>query len=265
MLKIIVSKTEDAKSLLKKIEAAKSSAITLVIPKDSRFGDEVANYHALREVATEMDKEIYIESVDEDVLALAKANGWEAIHPLFQGSRKGSISDIVSSKQTAKTLQHSHKSLDDADEINAHSELKDGNKNAFHVGVKDSTEDSGDVLPEDLLDDVGRDLGDFGGREAGERAIENGGERLRGDTGRIFDRKVQLQRAVRLLVRPDVRFGFAMRDEMFLPERPRRHRRRHFPVQVRVAEQQTRAVGRVREGRERLERVVQFVQHGART
>ena len=64
------------------------------IPKESRFGDEVSNFHALREVATEMDKEIYIESVDEDVLALAKSNGWEAIHPLFQGSRKSSISDF---------------------------------------------------------------------------------------------------------------------------------------------------------------------------
>ncbi len=160
MLKIIVSKTEDAKSLLKKIEAAKSSAITLVIPKDSRFGDEVANYHALREVATEMDKEIYIESVDEDVLALAKANGWEAIHPLFQGSRKGSISDIVSSKQTAKTLQHSPKHLNEADEVDAHSEEKEDNKNVFHVGVKDSVENS-----EDTTSEGEQDTGSMGMRD----------------------------------------------------------------------------------------------------
>ncbi len=133
MLKIIVSKTEDAKSLLKKIESAKSQEITLVIPRGSRFGEEVSNFHSLKEVATEMDKEIYIESVDEDVLALAKSNGWEAIHPLFQGTKKGSISDIVS-KQPSKVLHRSQKALDD-EEVSSDEEEDVPAKDVYHVGV----------------------------------------------------------------------------------------------------------------------------------
>lgn len=146
MLKIIVSKTEDAKSLFKKIESSKSKDITLVIPRGSRFGDEVSNFHALKEVATEMDKEIYIESVDEDVLALAKSNGWEAIHPLFQGSKKGSISDIVS-KQPSKVLHRSQKSLEEAEEIDAHS----AQKNGYHVGINEvgDSEEEVDEAKED--------------------------------------------------------------------------------------------------------------------
>lgn len=140
MLKIIVSKTEDAKSLLKKIESSKSKDITLVIPKGSRFGDEVSNFHSLKEVATEMDKEIYIESVDEDVLALANANGWEAIHPLFQGSKKSSISDIVS-KQPSKVLHRAQKSLDEADEVDAHSEEKTG----YHVKVSGADDETDEI------------------------------------------------------------------------------------------------------------------------
>lgn len=148
MLKIIVSKTEDAKSLLNKIEAAKSLEITLVIPRGSRFGEEIANFHALKEVATEMDKEIYIESVDEDVLALAKSNGWEAIHPLFQGTKKGSISDIVS-KQPSKVLHRSQKSLDDEEEVDVYDEDNAPAKAVHHVEVVDDAReddkvDSGD-------------------------------------------------------------------------------------------------------------------------
>ncbi len=134
MLKIIVSKTEDAKSLLKKIESAKSQEITLVIPRGSRFGEEVSNFHSLKEVATEMDKEIYIESVDEDVLALAKSNGWEAIHPLFQGTKKGSISDIVS-KQPSKVLHRSQKALDDEEEVSSDEEEDVPAKDVYHVDV----------------------------------------------------------------------------------------------------------------------------------
>lgn len=101
MIKIIVTKTEDVKSVIKKIEDAEDTEITLVVPRESSFGEQVKNFEILREASAELDKEIAIESVDENVLALAEANSFASIHPLFRNGRPGHVSDIVSPK-TAK-------------------------------------------------------------------------------------------------------------------------------------------------------------------
>ena len=47
-----------------------------------------------------------------------------------------------------------------------------------------------DVLPEDLFDDVAVDRGDFRGGKAGERLVEDRGERLGGDPRRVLDGEV---------------------------------------------------------------------------
>lgn len=103
MLKIIVGKADGAKTVIKKIEDAEGENVTLVIPKQSAFGDEVQNFDVLREAATELSKNVTIESVDENVLALARANEFVAMHPLFRGGELGGeVSDILPAKATFK-------------------------------------------------------------------------------------------------------------------------------------------------------------------
>ncbi|TSC60151.1 MAG: Uncharacterized protein LiPW15_29 [Parcubacteria group bacterium LiPW_15] len=102
MAKIIINKSEDARAVIKKIENSESRKIILVIPRQSVFGEEVSNFELLREAATELDKEIAIESVDENMLALARANEFEALHPLFEGGAQGKVSDILPAKNRGK-------------------------------------------------------------------------------------------------------------------------------------------------------------------
>jgi Tol biopolymer transport system component len=71
-----------------------------------------------------------------------------------------------------------------------------------------------DILPEDALDDAAVDARDFGRGRTGERLVENRRQRPGRHAGRVFDREVQLQRAIRLLQRPDVRVRLALRDLM---------------------------------------------------
>ncbi|MDO8504819.1 MAG: hypothetical protein Q7S36_03120 [Candidatus Liptonbacteria bacterium] len=100
MEKIIIGKTEDTKSVLERIENSQTERVVLVIPRQSAFGEEVSHFETLREIASELSREIAIESVDENVLALARVNGFEAIHPLFEG--KGKVSDILPAKAMRK-------------------------------------------------------------------------------------------------------------------------------------------------------------------
>lgn len=102
MTKIIVTKTESEEAVIKKVEENEDSQITLVIPRESLFGGEVKNFELLKEAATELDKEVIIESVDANVLALAEANGFSALHPLFRSGKAGHVSDILPAK-TAKS------------------------------------------------------------------------------------------------------------------------------------------------------------------
>lgn len=95
MNKIFITKNEDIASVVEKVLEAKDDALVLVIPKASRLLSSLANFHLLKREADAVGKKILIESVEEQVLALAKASGLEAVNPFFSGARRP-ISDIVS-------------------------------------------------------------------------------------------------------------------------------------------------------------------------
>ena len=76
---------------------------------------------------------------------------------------------------------------------------------------------------------------------------------LRRHAGRILDGEVQLQRAVRLLHRPDVGVGLALRDLVRLVERPRGDLGRHLAELIGVAEKQAGAIRGIGKHVERLE------------
>lgn len=135
MSKIIINKSDDAKSVIKKIEDTESQRITLVIPKQSVFGEEVSNFEVLREAATELDKEIAIESVDENMLALARANEFEAIHPLFEGGTHGHVSDILPARSRVKS-QVSGRATKKSDPVMLH-RVEAEEKSSINVPVEE--------------------------------------------------------------------------------------------------------------------------------
>jgi len=96
MKKITVEKEEGIAEVIDRLLEEKDGEITLVIPKGSSLGRSVSNFHLLKREADGADKTIVIESVDETILAFAKASDIEASHPLWRGVRgSGGVSDII--------------------------------------------------------------------------------------------------------------------------------------------------------------------------
>ncbi len=95
MNKIFVTKNEDIASVVEKVLETGDESIVLVIPKASRLLGSLANFHLVKREADSVGKKILIESVDEQILALAKASGLEAVNPFLSGPRRP-VSDIVS-------------------------------------------------------------------------------------------------------------------------------------------------------------------------
>jgi len=81
--RIFVEKNESAVEVLEKILSSKDNDIVLVIPKDSILKKSPANFHLIKHEAEVSKKKILIESVDSDVLNIAKSFQLEAIHPLL--------------------------------------------------------------------------------------------------------------------------------------------------------------------------------------
>ena len=96
MRKIVVGKNESAPALIEKISAELAPEITLVIPKNSALKDAMGSFDLIARAAREVDKRITVESVDEDILALARGGGLDASHPLFsQGGGLRPFADIL--------------------------------------------------------------------------------------------------------------------------------------------------------------------------
>lgn len=110
MRKLPISKTEGAVEIVERILGEEDADLALVIPRGSVLGNSVNNFHLIKREADSAGKTVAIESVDENILAFAKASDIKAAHPLFsaEGSprwsrgeagggarRRGAFSDIV--------------------------------------------------------------------------------------------------------------------------------------------------------------------------
>src|SRR3989344_7614094 len=96
MKKIFVRRDESIAELVEKIISAEENDVVLVIPKSSGVGDAVSNFDLIKRESEAAGKKIFVESVDEKILALAKSLRMSALHPLFERDKKIMFSDIVS-------------------------------------------------------------------------------------------------------------------------------------------------------------------------
>ena len=96
MEKIFVDKNESVANVVEKVITEEGGDVTVVIPRDAAIGKSVNNFHLLKREAKMAGKNLFIESVDEDILALAKASEIKSSHP-FLDEKKGEskFSDIV--------------------------------------------------------------------------------------------------------------------------------------------------------------------------
>ncbi|MCR4328683.1 MAG: hypothetical protein NUV53_04200 [Patescibacteria group bacterium] len=93
MKKIIVEKNEVTSAVAHRLLSTLDREVTLVIPKQSRIGSSLNNFHLLLREAETAEKKLTIESVDDEVLALAKSAGIVAVHPFL--GHKHALQDIV--------------------------------------------------------------------------------------------------------------------------------------------------------------------------
>lgn len=96
MKKIAIEKEEEIADVIEKVLNESDADVTLVVPKDSALARSARNFHLLKREADAAGKGVFIESVDETILAFAKEGGLEASHPLWRGVRgAGGVSDII--------------------------------------------------------------------------------------------------------------------------------------------------------------------------
>lgn len=94
MKKLSIGKNDGIAEVVERVIADEEAAITLMMPKGCALGTSVSNFHLLKREADAAGKVVAVESVDENMLALAKSAGLEAVHPFFEQGRAGSLSDI---------------------------------------------------------------------------------------------------------------------------------------------------------------------------
>jgi len=95
MKKIFVSKSDSIAEVVEKVISEPETEVVLVVPKNTLLQDSVSNFHLLKRESDAAGKLVTVESVDEDILSLAKAARIEAIHPLFRKKKSSALSDII--------------------------------------------------------------------------------------------------------------------------------------------------------------------------
>ncbi len=99
MEKIIIEANESVAEVVEKILSAKDADIVLIIPKNSALKGSVSNFHLIKHEAEASKKNVLIESVDEEVLALAHSSHLESLHPLL--NTQHSTADIIEEEDFA--------------------------------------------------------------------------------------------------------------------------------------------------------------------
>jgi len=94
MKKIFINKNDDPALVVENILKETERDLVLVIPKFSKVSDSVSNFHLIKREAEADQKNLLVESVDDDALALAQAAKIPGLNP-FLSARKKSMSDII--------------------------------------------------------------------------------------------------------------------------------------------------------------------------
>jgi len=98
--KIVIQKADEPAAVAEKLMDTEAEEIILSIPKFSKFGESISNFKLIKRQAELLGRTVRVESVDEDVVAMAKKSGLEALNPFFGRAARTQkqFSDIVVKK-----------------------------------------------------------------------------------------------------------------------------------------------------------------------
>lgn len=103
--KIILTRDDGAERVIEAINLAKESALTVVAPRGSALADREA-LSQIGDLAAEKGIAVAIESVDEELLALAHAAHLETVHPFFRADKRHLSLDGIVKSETKHTTRH---------------------------------------------------------------------------------------------------------------------------------------------------------------
>lgn len=103
--KLILTRDDGADRVVEAINTTKESAITVVAPRGSALADRESLAH-IGELAAERGIAVAIESVDEELLALAHAAHLETVHPFFRADKRHLSLDGIVRSETKHTTRH---------------------------------------------------------------------------------------------------------------------------------------------------------------
>ena len=106
MKKITLNKSDEVALIVEKIIDTELKKVVLIVPRFSSLAESLSNFHLLKREADALEKEIFIESVDNRVIELAELAGIEALNPFFVKNKR-QFSDIVPKKQKIKKTETS--------------------------------------------------------------------------------------------------------------------------------------------------------------
>lgn len=117
MKRIFVNKNDGIAEVVDIVIGDPEHDITLVIPKNASLGNSVSNFRLLKREADAAVKNLRIESVDDDILASAKASRLPSIHPLFRAKKtEGGISDIITTENPSVSRMKEEREVEMAPE-----------------------------------------------------------------------------------------------------------------------------------------------------
>lgn len=152
MKKIPVNKTDDAAAIVEKFLREPDPNIVLVIPRGAKIKESPRSFNLLKREAEAAGRHVSVESVDEEILALAEASGLYNEHPLFHGGK--SMSDILPSGAYPEEAVPSrkHKVTLNVRMSEGEEEKKSSAENRFFQSLNETisaVKDQGDVSEED--------------------------------------------------------------------------------------------------------------------
>src|SRR3989338_6469912 len=100
MRKIYVDKSDNVASVVERILATAEDEIILYIPRFTKLASS-NNFKLLKREIHSSGKVVQIESVDEEVLEMAKGLGMHASNPFFRKNKRP-MSDIISRGEDSK-------------------------------------------------------------------------------------------------------------------------------------------------------------------
>ena len=110
MKKITLTRKEEIKDILKKVEKEEDNFIVLIIPKNFEHKTK-SFFKELKNEFENIGKSLAIESIDEEILTLAKSLDIELHHPLFSQNKK--ITDILPpNKKSEEVILENYKKED---------------------------------------------------------------------------------------------------------------------------------------------------------